>query len=302
MGAPLNLVLPSGRLAGIVGGDLLCHFPISFNYRDATVTLGDATAPANLGTAGNVLIVVEGGGVGGISLGSTIAVVKIPATRISVTATVEGVSRRFVVDSGASYSVVTPAVFDALVKDGRKVIDMIGAQTVMGAVGTRVTRSRSIVLGSSEVQGSLVSSLDSMLLAQLGQEVGHPIDGLIGGTFLREFYVTADYAGQQLKLSRYSTRAHIADEFTRAGVALREIANHPVGTARYDVGRVFAGSDAAAKGLVVGTKVLKIDGVTLEALDPSAADKLTLGAAGGTKMIQTDATTLSVAVEDLLAL
>ncbi len=300
VGAPLNLVLPSGRLAGIVGGDLLCHFATSFNYRDATVTLGEASPPARVGTSAQVPIEVQGGGVGSISLGTGSATVTIPPTRVAVTATLEGTAHAFVVDTGASYSVVTPAIFDALVKDGRKVIDMLGAQTVMGAIGTRVARSKSIVLGGLEVQGAVISALDSTLLTQLGREVGHPVDGLIGGNFLREFYVTVDYASGQLRLSRYDSRAHIADEFTRVGAALQEIPNHPAGTARYQVGRLFVGSDAAAKGLAVGTKVLKIDGTALELLAPTAADTLLLGPAGTTHTIQTDSATLTVAAEDLL--
>jgi C-terminal processing protease CtpA/Prc len=69
----------------------------------------------------------------------------------------------------------------------------------------------------------------------------------------------------------------------------------------YEVGSVFAGSDAAGQGLAVGTDVLTIDGASLEGLRVDAANELLLGAAGTTKAVETPSGAVQVAVEDLLA-
>lgn len=301
VGAAVGATTGDGPLPALVGGDLLCHFTTSFDYRQPRVFFGGADFPADLGAPVTLAAPVKGGGTGALPVGNELVLVQLSATRLVVSGTLDGVARTFIVDSGASLNVVSPAVFTALTADGRKTLDGLMASTVMGSTGLTVARAKSLALGGAEAQGVLVASLDSPIFAGLGREVGQPVDGLVGGSFLREFFVTVDYAGETLALRRYPARTHVRDEFTRVGVALAPIASATPGTPHYEVQLVFPGTDAVMQGLTQGTDVLAIDGASLEPLDLEAANALLLGDAGATRTIETPAGTVTVKVEDLLA-
>ncbi len=297
VGAPVGASLATGPVPMLMGGDFLCHFTTSFDYRAPRVYLGVPSEwPASLATAQSTDIAIEGGGLGAIMLGGQTSFISTPATRIAVTALVEGVERHFILDSGASFAIVSDAVFTALTADGRKTLSGLGASTVMGMTGIRTTRAKSFSVGGAEVQGVLVAGLDSNIWPALSAEVGHPVDGLLGGSWLREFLVTVDYDQNLLTLRKYQTRDHIHDELTRLGFALRARANGD-----YEVAAVFADSDAAHQALAVGTLVVSIDGTALNGLSPQAVESLCLGEVGTTRSVKTDSATLAVKVEDLLA-
>jgi hypothetical protein len=169
----------------------------------------------------------------------------------------------------------------------------------MGAANVKVTRAKVLKVGTAAVTGALVGTAGDTLFQLLTSEVGQKVDGLLGGTFLREFLLTVGQG--EVTLRRYPTRFHIHDEFTRLGFALRPITPTPAaGLPRYDVGLVFPGSDAAAKGLTVGTKVVAINGNSLAMLSPAQAEAQLVGEPGPAQ-VQTDTKSLTIAVEDLLA-
>jgi hypothetical protein len=298
VGGDLSLSLPDVAIGGLLGGNVLCHFPTSFNYRDAQVTLGPAQDPTAVLAATSTPFTLEGGGRGLLPDGKT--VVTFYNTRITVKATVEGSEKTFVVDTGASINLVSPALYTQLVADGRGKMEGLAASTVMGSAQTRVTRVRSLKLGDAEVTGLAVADVSGQLLTALGAEVGHPVDGLLGGTFLREFFVTADYDNSSLRLARYSTRAHISDEFRRVGARLG-LARAP-SPARYAIDSVLPGTDAAAKGLKAGEALLAVDGQSLNTMEPQAADQLLYGEVGATRQLTLETRTLTVKVDELLAL
>jgi hypothetical protein len=260
--------LPSGgELSdGILGGGTLCQFVTTIDYRDGSVTLGPTPAGAGVGPPTTIPFSLEGGGHGLFSTGD---VVDFPATRIVVTAKVEGVDHSFVVDTGASFAVVRRSLHDALVADGRKELP-VDVSLVAGAATANAFRMRSLEIG-----GALVTSVvaaypgSDTLLDSVGQEVHHPIDGLVGGTFLREFLLAIDYPAKQLRLSRYGTRDHVHDAFSRIGVSLTQ---RPVSAHHYQIDQLFAGTDAVAQGMKVGDFVVSVDDVALDPLDVDQAD------------------------------
>ena len=89
-----------------------------------------------------------------------------------------------------------------------------------GQTRARVTRSRSVSVAGQEVTNIPVMAFDNAIIDSMSTELGYPVDGLLGGDFLREFAVTIDYPAGQLMLSRYATRDHIVDEFKRVGLWL----------------------------------------------------------------------------------
>jgi hypothetical protein len=242
---------------------------------------------------------LEGGGI--IQLTATQRTA-FPATRIPVTVDIEGASHPFILDTGASETAIRSILYAAIKADGRAELLGLPISTVAGATQASVTRVRSLTVAGATVVNPVVMTIGDDLIDNLQDEVHHPVDGLLGGNFLREFMVTIDYPRGTLHLQRY-TAATIVDEFKRVGFELgRGTAAH-----RYAIGVVYRGTDAALKQLSVGDEVVSIDGQSLDALDSVTADALLNGAVGathavglGNALLLPPDTTVDVLIEDLI--
>jgi len=222
-------------------------------------------------------LTLQGGGLGRLDNGEVVAFV---ATRIPVDVMVEGVSHPFVLDTGASETTVRASLFDTITADGRAQLTGLPIMTVAGSSTATVTRVRTLTAAGATVSNPVVMTIGDTLLDGLAMEVDHPVDGLLGGNFLREFMVTVDYPQGVLQLQRYTTPP-IADEFKRVGVELG-LGN---GAHRYVVARLYPNTDAAAKHLSVGDEIVSIDGQALDSLDSVAADDLLNGTVGTSKTL-----------------
>jgi Aspartyl protease len=301
IGLPKDVDLaPNGKIAGgLVGFTVFGQFMLAFDYRGADVAFGPAPLPDGVATSPiTVPFTLEGGGLG-IAPGG--GVVAFPASRVIVPATIEGESHFMLVDTGASWVGLRQSIFDGLLADGRgQVSDK--ATLATGPATTNVTRLRSVVVAGAEVTTALGASADAMesLLDGLGKEVGHPIDGLLGAPFLREFYTTVDYPAGTLRLSRYTTRDHIHDEYQRVGVTLKGTI-YPT-HATYRVDSVYPGTDAAAQKILSNDILLEVDDVALDMGDGIAADERLRGAVGSMHKLKFTDRTLMVRVDELLPL
>jgi hypothetical protein len=159
-----------------------------------------------------------------------------------------------------------------------------------------------VVVQGQEVKDAVAASGAKVdqLIDNLVIEVGHPVDGLLGAPFLREFFVTVDYPNKNLDLSRFTSEDHIHDEYRRVGIDLAgQLA--PNG-ASYFVHQVYPGTDAAMKNITLGEHLLAIDDVMLDQLDAVTVDTMLLGDVGTTHKLQFSDKTVVVKVEDLLPL
>jgi hypothetical protein len=295
--------LPFG---GLVGGNLLRQFSAQFDYRDQTLRLGDGLAPTGVEQPGvSVSFTLGGGGLARISPSDTHTILVIPPTRIPVTVDIEGVSHPFILDTGASAVVLRSTIYNQLVSDQRPQLATSTISTVYGMMAGHFSRARTITVGGQQVVNAPLLNVGDDLLDSLAAETGQPVDGLLGGTFLREFLVTIDYPHGALLLQRYSPPATIADEFRRVGI---DLGPDNVGTHAYGVASVYAGSDAAQKGVAADDQLVAIDGLPLDALDPFTVERMLLGTVGTTHAIQFGITaisanqgmTLVIRVDDLL--
>jgi hypothetical protein len=262
-------------IAGLMGCTVLCAFTPSFNYRDAQLTLGSgAPDPSNLEPGSSVGFRLLGGGEGMIS--GVSGQLTIPASRIIVQGTLEGMQGNYMVDTGASVMVIRQSIFNMLLQDGRghlrsSDVSMFGIST------STIARLKSFSLGSVEVMGIIAAEDVSgdMLLDGIGKEVGLQIDGLVGGTFLREFYATLDYSKRSLGLKRYSSLDFLTDEGVRVGIA---VVSQPGAHGRVQV--VYPNTDAAAQGVSPGDIVSQIDGQDVSSLDDAAISSRLIGKLG----------------------
>ncbi len=280
----------------IVGGNPMREFSTRLDYRGMQLTIGDGADPAGVETGSDIAFELEGGGAGTIDPERTM-IVQYPPTRVSLTIDIDGTSYPVILDSGASEVTVRQAVFDSLVADGRPQTSGFALSTASGPMSGRVTRAQSISLGGEVVVNPAVLSLgDDALFDALAREIGHPVDGLLGGSFLREFLVTIDYPHGTLRLQRYVPPSPVPDEFKRIGVEIQRSGSG------FAVSKVYAGSDAAGKQLAVGDIITSIDGHELAGMDLLAADLLLDGTVGETKQVGLGATASTAIANSVIAI
>jgi hypothetical protein len=299
----------TGDVPQIVGGNLMREFPVQLDYSERDPSRAFRLGESNMTSTGveepggSVTFTLEGGGVGRISQ-TTNVTVTIPATRIPITVDIEGTTHPFILDTGASEVTVRSSVYTSLTADGRPQLSGLPIGTAMGHAQAEVTRAKTITVAGQTVDNAPVMTIGDTLLDALEGEVSHPIDGLLGGSYLREFLVTIDYPHTTLHLQRYSPPVQVNDEFKRVGIEI----GTGSGNHKYTAGVVYPGTDAAAKQISVGDEIVSVDGQSLDALDPIAADEALNGTVGTTKQIGLGATTvpslanttISVRVDDLI--
>ncbi|HMC95943.1 MAG TPA: aspartyl protease family protein [Polyangia bacterium] len=318
-----DAMMTSLGFGGILGGNVMRQFSVQLNYADPmdAFRLGDSgMEPDGVETPGAAIpFTLKSGGTATVALSDKVMspAVTIPPTRIALTLNIDGTDAahqfHFLLDTGASEVSVRGSVYDMLIADGRPQLPGFQITTVLGGSNAAVTRARTITIGGETVTNVPVMTImnapgdpPDALLDEIGGELGYQLDGLLGGSFLRNFLVTIDYPHGQLHLQRYATETWV-DEFQRVGIGL---GGTPLTSQHYyNAGVVYPGTDAANQGILVGDEIVSIDGTQLDQpLDPITADNLLNGTVGTTKAIglgMTHAaaltnTTVNVLVDDLI--
>ena len=284
-------------LRGNLGCSVLCGQVAAFDYRGVTFALGDAVAaaaPTDVGPALSVPFILSGGG--------TDDGVVVPASRVVVAVTIEGTVLSMILDTGASDIILSASAFAALTADGRVQTDGGMNQTTTGSSESSITRAATVLVGGAEVDRPIVShdtAFDANL-AEVSADVGHTIDGSLGGTFLRNFYLTVDYPGQTVALAPYPDVDFLLDQGERLGITVTGV------DGAYAVDQVTAA--ASALGVTVGDAVTAIDGQDLATLSPLEVAVLFYGKVGSTKLVTfatataLEGQTIPLTVEELLPL
>jgi hypothetical protein len=265
------------NLGGIAGGNMLERFSATFDYRGSTFQLGAGHTPDGVEQPGGTARFSLAGG--GRARVDATTIVSFPATRVPLTVDVEGTDHPFLLDTGASDVTLRGALFDAVTADGRARVGGFPVTTASGPATAEVTRLKTITVAGEAVTDVAAINIGDTLLDTITEEIGQPVDGLLGGGYLREFLVTVDYPHGTLLLQRYATRDHIVDEFKRVGISLGANATG----AR--VVSVYAGSDAAQKGIMPGDVLLSVDNQALDPLDELASERALEGTVGTTKLL-----------------
>jgi hypothetical protein len=296
---------PTIPIDGSLGCGFLCAFVVSLDYRGATLTLGPSPTPANVASPGAVSFSLAGGAT--TMVDGVPGNVVFPASRIPVAVTLEGQPHTFILDTGSSLVLIRQAIFTSLVADGRAQIGGLQTATIGQPSSSSVTRVHSLVVAGQEVDGLVVSADPSLEagLDSLASETNLTVDGLIGGSYLRQFYVTVDYPGGSLELRRYTKGAPTFDLFDRIGVDVS-----PTGGVSATVTKVFPGTNAAAMGVAEGDAIVAVDGEPLAHDGAVAVDTAVSGTVGSVKSVQFGAAssaalsekTVEIVVDDILPL
>ena len=109
------------------------------------------------------------------------------APLIVVSAKVNGKGRfRFLLDTGASHSCVTPHLVERLKLELQGKAEALGAG---GEMSLQLTRIESLSVGSAEVKNLMVAIVNIEHVTKLTKR----LDGVVGNDFMRKFVVTIDH-------------------------------------------------------------------------------------------------------------
>ncbi len=284
---------PELPLFGNIGCTTLCGHVAAFDYSASSFTLDPAAPPsAAVGAAIDIPFTLAG------NAGN--ASPTLPPSRALVQVSVEGTAYTMMIDTGATYVTLSNAAFTALTSDGRVTTpDMMGLANGSTASGL-LARATTVSIGGAVVDGAVVSHSDDFdaLLAAISSDAGQTVDGSLGGTFLRDFYVTVDYPAQTLHLAPYVDTSFTLD--LGSSIAIRFGA--PAGGG-FPVTAVSGAAQSA--GVTVGDIVTHIDDLTLSDVGFFEATGALYGPAGETRDLafgkaaesQIDGHTVAIAIE-----
>lgn len=269
---PLDLFEPYSPLSGVIGGDILRHFTLALDYRHMTAYLFEeyddllpVTVPEILPSV-SITFSLLGGGVMILPEGGEVTAA---ATRVTVTVEVEGMDVVAVVDTGASAPVLTPALAESLMerRPERPVLEGIIVDTASGLAEATMTRVARMTLGDAEATSVPCMWVhDELFMYYLSREIGQPVTMLLGGAFLRNFFLVMDYPRTVIHLAPYSDLSHIdSREYVFVGFSLIEWE----GAAHVDT--VYPSTDAERKGVRQGDRVVSVDGETVSTPSEAAA-------------------------------
>jgi predicted aspartyl protease len=164
------------RIDGDLGYDFLKSFTLTLDYRRRVIRL----------TQGGYEV-AGAGGVGHAQVPFRLAGAVKPLVMVPAYVNGRG-PHAFVLDTGASATVLSPTLAAALR------IETVAAEAMTGAGG--ILQATSGRVGTLAVGGATLQNVSVMVadfLSELGRLAGEPIDGILGYNFLRHFRVTLDY-------------------------------------------------------------------------------------------------------------
>jgi hypothetical protein len=270
---------PDGHsLNGIIGGDFMGRFAITFDYEGGRTFLWQSSPGLNVPVPGArtqpalaVPFTLAGGGLGSLPNGE---IVSIPKTRILVTASVEGGAPvTMLVDTGATWAIFRNDFLSGLgVPWGpRPTLAGLEVGTFSGPARATLWRIGNLSLttdpttgaqGPASVDDLVALTLpDDSLLDQLSAEVGKPVVGLCGDSFLSQFLTTLDYPSDRVLLQPYDD----------GGIALGHLSGmgFDIGTTTpgsVQVSDVFIPSAASVAGVQVGDTLVQIESLPVTGL------------------------------------
>jgi hypothetical protein len=207
---------------GIVGYEVFKRFVVMVDYERSLITL---TVPSAFEYGGNGKVVPF----------------QFSGHTPQVVGSIDGIPGKFDIDTGARSSL---SLFSPFVKEHD-----LEAHFVGGSVRSQVTRAEVLWLGDVEVRNPVTT----LSLQQSGAFTDPYVAGNVGAGVLKRFNVTFDYENQKI-IFEPNANFSKPDVFDRSGMWL-----NIVGEA-FEIMDAPKGGPAATAGLMVGDKIVAVDG------------------------------------------
>jgi predicted aspartyl protease len=269
---------PRDDAEGLVPGRLLRKYHVIFDYpaktftmaRPGTITPKGERLPAPIGRTG--------------------------FPRIELT--IAGETQGFLLDTGATYTMISRAVLDrwaAAQPTWPKAIGAIGMANMFGGkveAEALMLRIPEAMLGSLRIEHTAAVSRPIGTFEKfMSSLMTSPIVGAIGGNVLKQFRVEIDYANGVVYLQRGGPSE--PNDLDQVGLTL---AATPSGALM--ISAVSAGNDAGVlQDLRAGDRLLRVNGVEMTGATLSAAQKALAGRPGETKTIVVERAGASITVQ-----
>jgi len=253
--------LPDGAfqvVAGILGSGFFAGRVLTLDYRNSDGYLFDSLAevseiPVATASPTTHAFTLEGGGNFQIPGDGTFSA---GATRIVMQATLEGQPVTVLLDTGAAYSVIKPALYNSLDLSNRPALDGVRVIQSGQNLEATMTRAASLGVGDAIVTNTPMLVATNGIFNSLENETGAPIQVFLGGTWLRHFLIAIDYSTTTLQVGSYTTPDHInPNEWIGPGFRVNDGPNSD-----FLVYDVYDGTDAAGKGVQVNWRLAEFDG------------------------------------------
>ncbi|WP_211473065.1 aspartyl protease family protein [Collimonas humicola] len=242
---------------GMIGFEVFRRFVTTFDYGAQTLTLTD---PASFSPA---------------EAGRPVPF-KFYDHSVQVTGTVDGVPGRFNIDTGSRSEITLTKPFVDKNKwreshpHGALAIDGWG---VGGPSHSYVVRGSELTLGDVRQE----NVINSLALQDKGAFSDTNYDGNVGSGFMKRFAVTFDYGNRIMYLKPRAAPVADSGVFDRAGMWIN------AGDQAFDVVDVTPGGPAAAAGLLVGDRIVAVDGAAVASAQlPTFRKRLRTEPAGST--------------------
>jgi len=277
---------PRNEAEGLIPGRLLKHYDVVFDYPAQRFTLSEPRTSTPQGVEFNTPI-------------ST------PSGFPRIEAQIGGKTYGFLLDTGASFTMISRTALDQWAKENPDSPSAIGAVGFANMSGGKMERQALMLripqlqLGAISLKGvAAVSRPDATFETYMSSMMTAPIVGSLAGNVLRDFRVEIDYAAGKTYLSQ--SRTSVDDDLVSVGLVLS--AEHGESL------MIRALSSTAAPDVKlsvhVGDTLLAVDNIVLTGKPLAAAALQLQGKPGTHKRLQLmrdgKALTVTATVKDLL--
>ncbi len=233
---------------GILGMSALEKFDVTIDYKGAKLYLAKrgsgGVSPPDGETGSSVDVSFE-------FLGYS---------RIIVRPRVEGQTAWALVDTGASLFSVTDSLFSRLPQLDRPFFIDRAQVADCSLIPIHITRFAELAMSEGapvfDLPGDNIFYWDT--LESIAEETGRDLEILVGGTYLRNFFVTFNFSKKTMSLAPYFDPDIDPYEFVGPSLIFRQE------NCDLLVEEVFAGGDAEAASVMEGDRLTEVDGVAVD--------------------------------------